>query len=348
MSLKCDVDVTWIGPDVYWFENEPANDGISRALYKSPGGLFGRLINNYKALKCFRRIRKNIDFVYLPDPDAAFFFTLLFRGGNTRILFDIHEVYHKYLLNNKVNRHIYPVLNYLLKKAISRTVRKADLTMAVSDTVSGYYASDAHNCLVIRNCLPLSYGNLPEPGNTKKKIFTLVHGKNHPTRGTMLILDAMRILKEKGIFCKVLMIDTKNILFDEYVREHDLMEYIDLHDGLPFVEMINQMLQCHAGLIAYGRDLGVDSLPNRVFEYMALGLPVIVPEYSIEMFKMISLEKCGLTTDTEAPERIAESIDRLVKNPELAAEMGERGRRAFLERHNWEKEVSPLIQYLTN
>jgi glycosyltransferase involved in cell wall biosynthesis len=135
---------------------------------------------------------------------------------------------------------------------------------------------------------------------------------------------------------------------DDYILKHELADYIDLQEGMPFTEMISRMLQCHAGLIAYGRDLGVDSLPNRIFEYMAMGLPVIVPFYSTEMNNILSHEKCGLTTDTEDPVQLAASIDYLVRNPEISDEMGKRGRMAFLERHNWEREIEPLIRYLKN
>ena len=215
-------------------------------------------------------------------------------------------------------------------------------------SVSDYYVSGANRNLVIRNCLPLSFADIKENSVSDKKSFTVVHGKNHPTRGTMYILEAIRILKEKRINFKVLMINTKSEVFDEYVKKYELESYIDLHDGLPFTEMINQMHRCHAGLIAYGRDLGVDSLPNRIFEYMALGLPVIVPWYSTEMFKIVEKEKCGLVTDTEDPAKIAECIEELAGNFQLSKEMGERGRKAFLKQHNWEAEIMPFIEYLKN
>jgi glycosyltransferase involved in cell wall biosynthesis len=348
LSLVSDFDILWIGPDIHVFESELKNDGIQRILYKNRKGITGRLRNNFNALRLFNSQKKNIHFVYFPDPDIAFFFTLFLRAGKTIKIFDIHEVYHKYLLNMRVTGIIYKILNYLIQKAISRTVRKADLTLAVSATVSNYYASGKNHNIIIRNCLPLSFGQMYDANVSRKDVFTVVHGKNHPSRGTIFLLDTMRILKRKDVSCKVLMINTKNEIFDDYVRHYDLTSYIDLHDGLPFVEMINQMMQCHAGLIAYGRDLGVDSLPNRIFEYMALGLPVIVPEYSTEMYKMVIHEKCGLATDTEDPVQIAECIDHLVKNPLLAKEMGERGRNAFLNQHNWETEILPFIQYLNN
>jgi glycosyltransferase involved in cell wall biosynthesis len=137
-----------------------------------------------------------------------------------------------------------------------------------------------------------------------------------------------------------------NDAFKEKVKQLGLENYVELHHGLPFAEMQNQMSACHAGLIAYGKDLGIDSLPNRFFEYMATGIPVIVPSFSAEMVKIVNQEKCGLLTDTENPKNIAESFELLINRPLEAEEMAERGRSAFLLRHNWEHEVAPLIHFM--
>jgi len=203
---------------------------------------------------------------------------------------------------------------------------------------------------VIRSCLPQNFVKCHE--NIKKKnTYTIVHGKNHMARGTLQVLEALHILKEKNITCKVLMIDqdsSNNMIFKNYIDKYNLSNYIELHHGLPFSEMQREMSQCHAGIIAYGRDLGVDSLPNRFFEYMAIGIPVIVPYFSQEMENIVKAENCGIMVDTEEPEKIAESFEYLINNPKASNEMGINGKTAFLHRHNWEIEIQPLIDYLVS
>lgn len=108
-------------------------------------------------------------------------------------------------------------------------------------------------------------------------------------------------------------------------------------------DMPDILRSCDVGLIAYDRNLGVDSLPNRIFEYMALGIPIIAPEYSVEIAQIIKTEKCGILADFEDLNSIATAIVRLSRDPVLCREMGTRGRQAFLARHNWEIEVRPLL-----
>ena len=104
------------------------------------------------------------------------------------------------------------------------------------------------------------------------------------------------------------------------------------------------MTECDAGLIAYGRTAGSNSLPNRLFEYMAAGLPVIGPSYAKEIAAILEKERCGLTVDMENPEALAEAIVFLKMNPRDARAMGERARESFFQRHNWEDEIRPLIR----
>jgi glycosyltransferase involved in cell wall biosynthesis len=96
-------------------------------------------------------------------------------------------------------------------------------------------------------------------------------------------------------------------------------------------------------LIAYGRELGAGSLPNRLFEYMASGLAVIAPQYAREIADIVESEQCGILVDFEDPEDVARAISFLSENRDQCRAMGARGRRAFESRFNWEDEVEPFL-----
>ncbi len=105
---------------------------------------------------------------------------------------------------------------------------------------------------------------------------------------------------------------------------------------------------CNLGVIAYGRKLGVDSLPNKLFEFMAIGLPIIAPNYSFEIARIMKKEKCGLIVDFENPKEVAGAFIELFNNPVLQYEMGRRGRYAFERQYNWQTEVKPFIKQIKN
>lgn len=347
LTLVKEFEVIWIGPNHHFFESRLDNDGIERYLLSNRKGVIGRLINNYSVIKKFSSLT-GISTVYIPDPDLAFFYVLLLKRKGIRVIFDIHEVYHKDLLQKKVITFFYPLFRDLIKGAIKKIASKVDLTIGVSATVLSYYVSERPS-IIIRSCLPQNIVDIECINTKKKEEFTIVHGKNHMSRGTQIVLEALNILKDKKIKCKVLMIEqnrSNNSLFYTSVDKFSLSSYIELHNGLPFLEMQIQMSRCHVGLIAYGRDLGIDSLPNRFFEYLSLGIPVIVPCFSKEMVDIVKKEECGICVDTENPKELADSFEFMINNPSLSKIMGERGRIAFMNRHNWEIEIRPLIDYI--
>jgi glycosyltransferase involved in cell wall biosynthesis len=84
------------------------------------------------------------------------------------------------------------------------------------------------------------------------------------------------------------------------------------------------------------------SLPNKLFQYMAAGVPVVASDFP-QVREIVEGAGCGLVVDTRHPAEIAGAIDRILADPEAARAMGERGRRAVEERFNWSTAARALI-----
>jgi glycosyltransferase involved in cell wall biosynthesis len=59
---------------------------------------------------------------------------------------------------------------------------------------------------------------------------------------------------------------------------------------------------------------------------------------------LIEPNRCGLIVDPSKPEEIARAMGYLIEHPDEARRMGENGRRAVLEKYNWEKENEQLLR----
>jgi glycosyltransferase involved in cell wall biosynthesis len=86
----------------------------------------------------------------------------------------------------------------------------------------------------------------------------------------------------------------------------------------------------------------VDAQPNKMFEYMSAGLPVIASHFPLWR-EIIEGNDCGLCVDPQKPAEIAAAIDRLVSDPALARRLGDNGRAAVRSTYNWEAEQNKLI-----
>lgn len=98
-----------------------------------------------------------------------------------------------------------------------------------------------------------------------------------------------------------------------------------------------------AGLVLlHPRRNYLDSLPIKMFEYMSAKIPVIASNFPLWQ-KLIQEEQCGLCCDPLKPGEIAQAIHWIFDHPEEARKMGERGRRAVVEKYNWESEAKKLL-----
>lgn len=89
-------------------------------------------------------------------------------------------------------------------------------------------------------------------------------------------------------------------------------------------------------------DNHIQAQPNKMFEYMSAGVPVIGSNFPLWR-EIIEGNRCGICVDPLDPSSIAAAVDELVENPDLAREMGLNGSRAVRERYNWAVEEKKML-----
>ncbi|HZT54346.1 MAG TPA: glycosyltransferase family 4 protein [Gaiellaceae bacterium] len=86
----------------------------------------------------------------------------------------------------------------------------------------------------------------------------------------------------------------------------------------------------------------VEALPNKLFEYMAAGLPVVASDFP-SWRRLLEPIGCARFVDPLDPAQIAAAIEELLADAERAREMGRRGAAAVRERFNWQAEEPELL-----
>lgn len=80
---------------------------------------------------------------------------------------------------------------------------------------------------------------------------------------------------------------------------------------------------------------------------MMNGLPVICSNSDIWK-KIIDNEKCGICVEPDNTKEIANAINYLLDNPDIAIQMGENGKNAVKERYNWQTQEDILLKMYEN
>ena len=255
-------------------------------------------------------------------------------------IYDIHENYPDAILTKGW-------LPRALRKAVARAfaacedyaARRLDGLVAATDHIGARFARHPH-CAVIRNyplkdefSRPESQAR-PEPGR-----FVYVGG-----------LSRMRGAEEMA----------RSVELAGAAARLDLAGRFDDRSLEAFCAARPRVAwHGHLGREALGRLLGravaglvllqptqayMYSLPIKMFEYMAAGLPVIASDFPLWR-EIVTGAGCGLLVDPLNPQAIAGAMDYIMAHPAEAAAMGRRGRVAVEGRYNWEAEF-PKLQRL--
>ncbi|MFZ4801582.1 MAG: glycosyltransferase family 4 protein [Chlorobium sp.] len=162
-------------------------------------------------------------------------------------------------------------------------------------------------------------------------VFTGAHGM---ANGLNAVLDAAKLLKEKGrqdirllfvgdgklkpeLVARAELEGLVNCLFLEPVNKRKLTAYLRGADA-------GLMLLANVPAFYYGTS------PNKFFDYIAIGLPVI-NNYPGWLAEMITQNRCGIAVEPDSPHAFALALEKMADNPELAKEMGLNARH-FAER----------------
>ena len=153
-------------------------------------------------------------------------------------------------------------------------------------------------------------------------------------KGVLVLLDALKILKDKGysFVCDFVGSETKDIdaaRFAKEVEERELNS-LAIYHGRKYGEEKDAYFK-QADIFVFPTYYHNECFPLVILEAMEQGLPVIstneggIPD-------IIDNGNYGYTVEKNNPIDLASAIERLLKEPELRNSMREAGRRRFEEK----------------
>lgn len=277
------------------------------------------------------------DVYHFHDPELMFVAKRLKKMGGF-VIFDCHENYYEQILQkNYIPRFFRKIIASCYKKYESSVLRKIDGVIFPVQMEELDFDKRAKRVAYVNNVPRLD--ELPSVNaDLKGKKICYTGGLTY-NRGVMHLAKAAKRadvqLHLAGTFeseeiKKCVMNDENHVYYEGVLSRTEIYELYQ---------------KCAIGmstLLKVGQYSNLQNLPTKVYEYMAMGMPVILSDIPYNR-KMVETYHFGLVVDPQNVEEIANSIKFLLNNPSVMKSMGEKGKELIRSKWNWSIEKNNLL-----
>jgi glycosyltransferase involved in cell wall biosynthesis len=318
---------------------EVSDGGIDYVgIPSSTGGRVGRaVLGNARLLR--RLLSMRADVYHFHDPELLPL-ALLLRCGGRRVVYDAYE-------NVRDDVRTKPYLNAFVATILSVAV--SGLEWVVARTANRVIAATPTLAAQFRASRTTTVHNYPVIDELDAN-FSLDQYLERPRHGSYV--GAMTVMRQA------------NQMFEASDAVHERWPDFVLvaagptfgiedprsHPGIDFRSIVpRQEVPALIGATRFGVSLLADephlalSLPTKVYEYAAAGLPVIVSRSNSTITSLIEEATCGLIVDETDAGAIAAAMSWLIEHPHEAYAMGQRGAAVVRERYQWANEAAALV-----
>ncbi len=305
----------------------------------------GRLMRMTKTAKAVykKALELDCDVYQLHDPELLRFAIKLKKQGK-KVIFDSHENYYLQIQQKKY-------IPAFLRKLVANKYRcMQERVLNDIDAVlfpclkNGYniFKDQCKRAIIIGNQPLLSELYDQYDRNMRKQKNTVCHVGG---------LTYSRGIKHLAISCHKA---NAQLILAGKINDNFKKELLNMHEttcidfrGDCSREQVREIYQnavigC-CTILNIGQYNIYDNFATKVYEYMAMGLPVILSNYPYAK-KVNDKYNFAILVDPENTDEIANAITYLLDNPDIAKQMGENGRRAVLEEFNWDVEEKKLLK----
>lgn len=305
---------------------------LPRAIFAHPVALF----------KCLH-LRPDIIHIFVPELIPLAF---VFRWAGASVIYEVQENLFKKFAIKRYNNA--PAFRKLFQ-FFDRLARKNFHCIFTDGAYLEEYSDLGKPFAIVHNYVSLpiadSIEQKPAPG-LRNEFFYL--GVVSLERCLDTIIQALAKLKARGIDFHL------NLFGPLRVTAHELEQiegYQHVKEHLTFHGYTDQKVAMQyaaralAG-IALLKPVGdyPESYPTKLFEYMALGLPVITSDFPIYR-GIVERAGCGFCISPFDADSLSQHLQWLVDDPAAGLAMGRKGRQAVERHYNWKSEEAILLSF---
>ncbi|WAM32932.1 glycosyltransferase family 4 protein [Caldicellulosiruptor morganii] len=299
-----------------------------------------RYKNYIKIIKIVKKEKP--DLIHFHDPDLlplALYFKLILRK---KVIYDVHEDYFLAFRDReywpKIVKIPFSFAFNFFEKGVSKLLD--GVTVVTEDIFKKF---NCKNRVILRNFPTIEQWQAREIYNVDDTINLVYIGNVSYHRGITHLILAVNQLLQLNIKLDIIGPAESAEYFEEIKKFEN--EKIKIWGRVPKGYIPEILKNAHVGFVTLlPLRRYKTSLPLKLFEYMAAGMPVIASNF--ELWKeIIEGSDCGITIDPTDVMQIKEAILYFYENRDEIIKKGQNGYKAFSEIYNWSKEEKKLFDF---
>jgi glycosyltransferase involved in cell wall biosynthesis len=319
---------------------------------------YGAFIVVSSAILALRAMRRRYDLVYVNNmPDILVISGLIPKMLGAKVILDLHDPMPELMMTIfQYGEQSLPVR--LIRRLEKWSMARANLVLTVNlacKKIFGSRSCPLEKIGVVMNAPDseiFSFKAIPSNmsnGAIQDKSFVLMyHGSLVERNGLDLVIDALSRVRE-SIPSIELRIYGKSSPFLECVlaraKEKGLIDSVCFLGPRRLEDLVPEILKCDLGVIPNHRNAFTEiNTPTRIFEYLALGKPVVAPRTPgiQDYFEDGSL----VFFESGDSEDLARKIEGVYDNRDAAIATAKRGQAVYLA-HTWQQERQTLVNLVS-
>jgi glycosyltransferase involved in cell wall biosynthesis len=328
--------VTLIAPHI----NDEVIDGIQIIGLPICKNRFLRIFGTLKILVI--ACHQKADIYHLHDPELLPIGILLKLATGGKIIYDVHEDYvTDILLKTWIPPALRKPIAYIFDLFEKSICQLLDYIIAATDTIASNFdkgkTAIVHNYPVLDNFKYKTTYNFNNP-----KLFYA--GSLDRARGIKQVVKALEYIRSFPNIRLILYGKFEDAAYENEIRETKGFEKV-VYRGWIKPELIwHEMCDSTIGILCYCPvQTALVSMPNKLFENMAAGLPLVASNFPLWR-DIVTGNNCGINVNPLDPPDIARAIEYLLANPDLMGKMGKNGREIANQKYNWANEAAVLLR----
>jgi glycosyltransferase involved in cell wall biosynthesis len=292
-----------------------------------------------------KALELDADLYQFHDPELIPSGIKLKKKTNGVVIFDSHENYSEDLKDKPyLKTYVRVVVSFFYSLLERAMAKKIDAVIAATPSIRKHFMKLDACCMDINN-YPFESEFKPLSEQVKHEYSAVYIGTIAKIRGLRALVDSFSINKDLNLAIAGTFSEEG---FENELKMSEGGAQVDFL-GLMKRESVSELLsKSNVAVVTFlPAPNHIESQPNKLFEYMSAGLPIVGSNFPLWK-DIVEGNNCGICVDPSSSTEIADAILYLNENSNVAEEMGRNGRKAILEKYNWSAESGKLLNFYSS